>query len=118
MQMMYDRGGLLKTGETLQRLRQASTAEWTWEELETYLRFFKRRRDGTINTRVRHLRFMAERAAPPVQLWGPQIPKTPRRSPCAHHSGSPETGRKQFRASGNPPGHHAARSRAHSELPR
>lgn len=70
MQMMYERGGLLKTRETLQRLRQASTAEWTWEELETYLRFFKRRREGTINTRVRHLRFMAQRAAPPVQLWG------------------------------------------------
>lgn len=62
MQMMYDRGGLLKTRETLQRLRRGPTAEWTREELETYLRFFKRRRDGTIKTRLRHLRFMTERA--------------------------------------------------------
>lgn len=71
MQMMYDRGGLLKARETLQRLRQGATAEWTWEELETYLRFFKRRRDGTIKTRLRHLRYMNERAAPPVQVRGP-----------------------------------------------
>lgn len=53
--------------EKLEALKEP-TQDWTWDELVSYLRDYKRRNPNTIGQRIRQLRFMESHEAMPVQL--------------------------------------------------
>lgn len=53
---------------TIERLRSEPTPSWTETDLQVYLARYKRRRQSTIDARLRQLRFMAQHPVEPVRL--------------------------------------------------